>query len=280
MEPFALKNALDRVRATTPLVHCITNYVTVNDCANALLGVGASPIMSDEPLDVEDITSICGGLVLNIGTLNVNTIAGMRAAAAKATALGRPIVLDPVGAGASALRTETASELLDEYGVGVIRGNMSEVKAVSGASVSTRGVDVDPADAVTDATLPEAAAFAKDVASRTGCVVAITGAIDMVADEAHAFAIRNGSPIMGKITGTGCMLSAITGAFAAASEGAPLEGVTAAVACMGVAGQLAAARMEGADGTGSFRTYLLDALSTMDGDMLEAKAAIQEIKEA
>lgn len=280
MEPFALKSALERVRATTPLVHCITNYVTVNDCANALLGVGASPIMSDEPLDVEDITSICGGLVLNIGTLNVATIAGMRAAAARATALGHPIVLDPVGAGASALRTETASELLDEYGVRVIRGNMSEVKAVSGASASTRGVDVDPADAVTDASLLEAAAFAKDVAARTGCVVAITGATDVVADAGRAFAVRNGSPLMGKITGTGCMLSAITGAFAAANEEALLEGVTAAVACMGVAGQRAAARMEGVDGTGSFRTYLLDALSTMDGDILEAKAAVEEIQEA
>lgn len=277
MEPFALKNALERVRATTPLVHCITNYVTVNDCANALLASGASPIMSDEPLDVEDITSICGGLVLNIGTLNVSAIAGMRVAAAKATELGRPIVLDPVGAGASALRTETASELLDEYGVRVIRGNMSEVKAVSGASASTRGVDVDPADVVTDETLHEAAAFARNVAARTGCVVAITGAIDVVADDARAFAIRNGSPLMGRITGAGCMLSAITGAYAVANVDQLLEGCVAAVAGMGVAGQIAQERMEPACGNGSFRTFLLDALFTLNGDILERKALVEEI---
>ena len=114
MEAFALKKALDNVRATTPLVHNITNYVTVNDCANALLAIGASPIMSDEPADVEDIQTICGGLVLNIGTLNERTIAGMFAAGERAGALGHPIVLDPVGAGASALRTQTAGNLLDK----------------------------------------------------------------------------------------------------------------------------------------------------------------------
>lgn len=277
MKAYALKDAMQRVRTTTPLVHCITNYVTVNDCANALLACGASPIMSDEPLDVEDITSICSALVLNIGTLNANTIQGMRLAGAKATALGHPIVLDPVGAGASALRTETACELLDEYGVSVIRGNMSEVKALTGASASTRGVDVDPADMVTDENLEVSAAFAKTVAARTGCVVAITGAIDVVADGSRAFAIRNGSALMGKITGAGCMLSAITGAYAAANEGQLLEGVLAAVAGMGVAGQVAQARMTPACGNGSFRTYLLDALCTMDGDILEQKALVEEI---
>ena len=122
MEPFALKRALDNVRATTPLVHNITNYVTVNDCANALLAIGASPIMSDEPADVFDITSICGGLTLNIGTLNERSIQGMFAAGERASELGHPIVLDPVGAGASALRTRTASDLLDKLAVSVVRG--------------------------------------------------------------------------------------------------------------------------------------------------------------
>ena len=131
MEAFALKKALDNVRAGSPLVHNITNYVTVNDCANALLAIGASPIMSDEPADVEDITSICGGLTLNIGTLNERSIEGMFAAGARASELGHPIVLDPVGAGASALRTRVAGDLLDKLAVSVIRGNMSEVKAVS-----------------------------------------------------------------------------------------------------------------------------------------------------
>lgn len=233
--------------------------------------------MSDEVLDVEDITTICGGLVLNIGTLNANTIQGMRKAASRATELGHPIVLDPVGAGASALRTETASELLDEYGVSIIRGNMSEVKALAGASSSTRGVDVDPSDAVSDENLVASAQFAKGVAARTGAVVAITGAIDIVADAAHAFAIRNGSPLMGKITGAGCMLSCITGAYAAANPGSLLEAALAAVAGMGVCGQIAAARMEPADGNGSFRTYLLDAIYNLQGDVLEQRAALDKI---
>ena len=134
MEKFALGTALKNVRKTTPLVHCITNYVTVNDCANALLACGGSPIMSDEPLDVADIQTICGGLVLNIGTLNAQTIEGMKVAGATATKVGHPIVLDPVGAGASKLRTETAGMLLDNYDVKVIRGNMSEMKALAGVS--------------------------------------------------------------------------------------------------------------------------------------------------
>lgn len=277
MKPMVLKASLERVRAATPLVHCITNYVTVNDCANALLACGGSPIMSDEPLDVEDITTICDALVLNIGTLNMQTIQGMRVAAAKATALGHPIVLDPVGAGASALRTKTACELLDGQGVSVIRGNMSEVKAVAGASASTRGVDVNPADMVCDENLAESAAFARSVAARTGCVVAITGAIDVVADDSRAFAVRNGSALMGKITGAGCMLSAIAGAYAAANQDDLLEGVLAAVVGMGVAGQMAQARMDPACGNGSFRTFLLDALYNLNGDILEQKALVEEI---
>ena len=131
MQNHALSNALENVRAGVPLVHCITNYVTVHDCANAVLACGGSPIMSDEARDVADIQTICGGLVLNIGTLNENTIEGMRVAAARADELGHPIVLDPVGAGASALRTATATELLDVHRIAVVRGNMSEVKALA-----------------------------------------------------------------------------------------------------------------------------------------------------
>lgn len=279
MKPFALKTALDNVRATTPLVHCITNYVTVNDCANALLAVGASPIMSDEPADVEDITSICGGLDINIGTLNVRSIESMFVAGERAAALGHPILLDPVGAGASALRTKTAGDLLDRLPVAVVRGNMSEVKALATGSTSTRGVDVCPDDAVTDTNLAASAAFARTFAARTGAVAAITGAIDVVADAERAYAIRNGSPLMGRITGAGCMLSAVACAFAVANPDDRLEATVAAVACMGLAGQVAQARMTSRDGNGSFRTYLLDALFRMDGDALEAKAKVELIED-
>ena len=278
MEKSALSNALKNVRTSVPLVHCITNYVTVNDCANALLACGGSPIMSDEPLDVGDIQTICGGLVLNIGTLNEQTIAGMRVAGAKATELGHPIVLDPVGAGASALRTKTAGELLDSYDIAVIRGNMSEMKALAGAASSTRGVDVNPDDAVTVDNLQASAAFARSLAAQTNAVVAITGAIDIVADAERAFAIRNGSPIMGKITGAGCMLTCVTAAYAVANKDALLEGVVAAIAGMGVAGEMAAARMQPVDGNASFRTYLIDALYNLNGQALEVVARVEEVR--
>ena len=277
MEPFALKTSLDNVRATTPLVHSITNYVTVNDCANALLAIGASPIMSDEPEDVRDITSICGGLVLNIGTLNERSIAGMFAAGERAAELGHAIVLDPVGAGASALRTQTAGDLLDKLPIAVIRGNMSEVKALAGGASSTRGVDVCPDDAVTEGNLAESAAFVRAFAAKTGAVVAVTGAIDIVADAHRAFAIRNGSALMGRITGAGCMLTCVCAAYAVANPDALLESQVAAVASMGLAGQVAQGRMGGLDGNGSFRTYLLDALYRMDGDALEAGAQVEEL---
>lgn len=277
MDTIDLKAAFDNVRATAPLVHNITNYVTVNDCANALLAVGASPIMSDEPDDVRDIASICGGLTLNIGTLNSRSIAGMFAAGERAAELGHPIVLDPVGAGASSLRTQTASDLLDKLPISVIRGNMSEAKALAGGASTTRGVDVCPDDAVTEGNLAESAAFACELAVRTGAVVAITGAIDVVADARRAFAVRNGSALQGRITGAGCMLSCLCTAFAVANADEPLTAAVAAVAAMGLAGQVAEARMGAADGNGSFRAYLLDALYTMDGRALAEGALVEAL---
>lgn len=277
MDKTVLSTALHNVRETTPLVHCITNYVTVNDCANALLACGGSPIMSDEPQDVFDIQTICGGLVLNIGTLNEHTIEGMYVAGSRARDLQHPIVLDPVGAGASPLRTNTAAGLLNTVGAQVIRGNMSEMKALAGAAAATRGVDVNPDDAVTPDNLGESAAFAKTLAAKTGAIIAITGAIDIVADAERAFAIGNGSPLMGKITGAGCMLTCVTAAYAVANSTAMLEGVVAAVTGMGVAGEMAAARMQPVDGNASFRTYLIDALFNLNGEALEAVARVEEV---
>ena len=150
---------LDEVRTKAPLVHNITNYVTVNDVANILLACGGSPIMSDEPRDVEDITSICGGLNINIGTLNKRSIKGMKLAGAKAQELGHVTLLDPVGAGASALRTNTASELMQMIRFTVIRGNISEIKAIALGSGTTKGVDADIADAVTEENLSDAVRF-------------------------------------------------------------------------------------------------------------------------
>ena len=268
--------ALAAVRATHPLVHSITNYVTVNDCANALLAIGASPIMSDEPDDVADIQAICGGLVVNIGTLNAQTIAGMHVACATAAEAGHAIVLDPVGAGASALRTSSAAQILDKYPVSIVRGNMSEIKALAGGASTTRGVDVCPDDAVTDANLAESAAFAREFAAQAGAVVAITGAIDLVADSDRAFALRNGSPWQGRITGAGCMLSCLSGAFAVANDDA-LAAALGAVGAMGVAGSLAQERLQPGEGNATYRTRLIDALCLLDSDALADAIASQEL---
>ena len=205
-----LGTCIENVRKNVPLVHNITNYVTVNDVANILLACGGSPIMSDEPEDVEDITTICGGLNINIGTLNQRSIAGMFRAGAKANALGHVVLLDPVGAGASALRTNTAVELMEKVKFTVIRGNISEIKTLALGSGTTKGVDADVADAVTDANLDNAVAFVKDFAAKSGAIVAVTGAIDLVSDGKICYVIRNGRPEMGKITGTGCRTATAT----------------------------------------------------------------------
>lgn len=277
MKEFALRSAVTRVAQTAPLVHNITNYVTVNDCANALLAIGASPIMSDEPLDVVDITSICGGLTINIGTLNERSIEAMFLAGKRSCELGHPIVLDPVGAGASSLRTKTAGKLLDQLSIPIIRGNMSEVKALAGGASTTRGVDVCPDDIVTDDNLQASVRFAQEFAARTGSILAITGPIDIVADATHAYAIRNGSPLQERMTGAGCMLSSMCTAYAVACPDEPLEAMVAAVASMGLAGQIAENRMGADDGNGSYRSYLLDALFTMTGDDLESGALVEQV---
>lgn len=212
-----LKTMLDNVRAKTPLIHNITNYVTVNDCANILLACGGSPIMSDDINEVEEITSICGGLNINIGTLNQRTIQSMLSAGIKANSLGHPIVLDPVGAGASSLRTNTALMLMEKIRFSVIRGNISEIKTLALGAGTTKGVDADIADAVTEQNIDSVAAFAKDFSKKCGAVVAITGAIDIVANDNTAYIIRNGVSMMSKITGSGCMLSAMTAAYITAN---------------------------------------------------------------
>ena len=260
------------VRKACPLVHNITNYVTVNDCANMLLACGASPIMADDEEEVEEITALCAGLNINIGTLNRRTIASMLLAGKRANALGHPVLLDPVGAGASKLRTETAEQLLKEVKFTVIRGNISEIKALAYGSGTTKGVDADVADSVTDENLPEMVAFAKAFAAKTGAVIAITGAIDIVADSSRAYCIRNGHPMMASITGTGCQLSAMTAAFVATNREQALEAAAAAVAAMGYAGELAYERRNATDGNATYRNGIIDAIYNMTPETLEKGA--------
>ena len=268
---------IDQIRRTTPLVHCITNYVTVNDVANVLLAIGARPIMADDPAEVEEITALCAGLCINIGTLNARTIPSMLLAGKRARALGHPVVLDPVGAGASKLRTETALQILDEVRPAVVRGNISEIRTLAVGSGSTQGVDASAADAVTEENLAETAAFVRGFAARTGCIAAVTGAIDLISDGTDCYAVRNGHPEMGQVTGTGCQLSALLAAALASAPDAPLSAVTETAALMGTAGELARARMEEHDGNASHRARIIDAICCMTAQELADHAKITSV---
>ena len=272
-----LKTMLENVRAKTPLVHNITNYVTVNDVANVLLAAGGSPIMSDDADDVEDITSICGGLNINIGTLNKNTIPSMFLAGKKANELGHIVLLDPVGAGASRLRTDTANRLMREVRFDAVRGNISEIKTLCTGSGTTKGVDADAVDAVMEANLDDGVALVKAFARQAGCIIAVTGAIDLVSDGERCWCIRNGRPEMSRITGTGCQLSALTTAFLVANPGHKLEAAAAAVCTMGLAGEIGWANMQPGDGNSTYRDRIIDAIFNMTGDALE-KGAKYELR--
>lgn len=272
-----LGNCLENVRKSTPLVHNITNYVTVNDVANALLACGGSPIMSDEPQDVEDITSICGGLNINIGTLNQRSIEGMMLAGAKAKELGHIVLLDPVGAGASKLRTDTAMKIINNIKPDIIRGNVSEIKTLALGCGTTKGVDADTADIVTEANLEEMIDFAKNFAKKVNAIIAITGAIDLVADGEKCYVIRNGIPEMSKITGTGCQLSGIATAYAIANPDDKTKAVAAAVCVMGLAGEIGYANLKAGEGNSTLRNRIIDAIYNMDESVLN-KGARYEVR--
>lgn len=271
-----MKNCLENVKEKCPLVHNITNYVTVNDVANALLALGASPIMSDEPEDVEDITSICPALNINIGTLNQKSIEAMFIAGKKANELSHTVLLDPVGAGASLLRTKTALELMKKIKFDVIRGNVSEIKTLASGSGLTKGVDADESDKVCEENLEQMISFAKNFSQKTGAIIVITGAIDLVADDKKCYVIRNGHSDMSKITGTGCQISGITAAFAAANKENKLLACAAAVCTMGLAGEIGKLNLKENEGNSTYRNRIIDAICNLDGTTLEKGAKYEE----
>ncbi len=260
---------LGRVRTQCPLIHNITNYVTVNDVANAVLALGASPIMADDIAEAADITAMSAALVVNIGTLNSRTLASMLDAGRRANAQGVPVVLDPVGAGASRLRNEATEQLLREVKLTVLRGNLSEIAFVAGLQAAAKGVDVSEVDAGKD---PEMVALT--AARRLDCTVAITGAVDVITDGGRVARIHNGHRLLSRVTGTGCMTTALVGACAGVAEDAFLAAV-AGVASMGIAGEIAF-ELAGSRGTGSFHMAILDALSCMDGALLAQRGKIDE----
>lgn len=256
---------LKRVRETQPLVHNITNFVVMNFTANLLLAAGASPVMAHAPNEVEEMVSFARALVLNIGTLTDEWVAGMIKAGKKASELGIPIILDPVGAGATALRTNAAKQILAETKVSVIRGNASEILALGGGIANTKGVDA--ADSV-DAAAERAVALASEL----GVPVAITGEVDFITDGRRVLRVANGHSLMGRVTGTGCGATAILGAFAGVNPD-PVSAAASALAYYGLAGERAA---QGAEGPGSFVVRFVDALASLTPDEVAAGARIQE----
>jgi hydroxyethylthiazole kinase len=252
---------LAAIRERRPLVHQITNYVVMNETANATLALGALPVMAHAREEVEEMASIAAALVLNIGTLSPPWVDAMVAAGRAANAAGVPVVLDPVGAGATTYRTETTRRLLDELAIAVVRGNAAEVATLAGREAEIRGVESIGAS-------DSAGELARAAARALGTVAAVTGAVDHVSDGARVVAVTNGHPLLASITGSGCMATALTGCFLAVRPDEPLTAAAEALVAFGVAGEDAA---RGAGGPGSFHVALYDALHRLDSAMLDAR---------
>lgn len=293
--------ALDNVRAKNPLIHNITNYVTINDCANILHACGASPIMAEAPEEAAEITAVCDGLNINIGTPNEYKKEAMMIAAVTANELNHPVILDPVGTGASSFRREITANLLDKIKFAVIRGNSSEMKTlakyceqgkdpahndtIQGKSPTGKrkkqdylghitddkrlNVDVLNSDMVCEINLEAAVSFTENLALRLGSVIAMTGMIDIVTDGETTYCIRNGNPEMQYFTGAGCQLSALTTAFVSANPDDPLWATAAAVSAMGLCGEIAMERMTASDGNSSYRNHIIDAVYNLKSSDLD-----------
>jgi hydroxyethylthiazole kinase len=254
---------LARVREQRPLVHQITNYVVMNETANATLALGALPVMAHAREEVEEMVGLAGALVINIGTLSPHWVEAMLAAGRAANAKSIPVVLDPVGAGATRYRTDTAKRLLSEVDVTVLRGNAGEIATLVGVEAEVRGVE-------SIAAVGDAAELAREAARALGVIASVTGPVDHVSDGERTLAVANGHELLGAVSGTGCMSTAITGCFVAAN-GDRLAAAAEALAAFGVAGEDAAA---GAHGPGSFHVALYDALYNLDPQTLDYRARV------
>ena len=256
---------LAAIRERKPLVHQITNYVVMNETANATLALGALPVMAHAREEVEEMASAAAALVLNIGTLSPPWVEAMLMAGKAANATGAPVVLDPVGAGATTFRTKTAQRLLDELGVAVVRGNAAELATLAGREAEIRGVEsIAAADA--------AAELARAAARELGTVAAVTGAVDHVSDGERTLAVANGHPLLATITGSGCMATAVTGCFLAVRPDDAVAAAAEALVAFGVAGEDAA---RGARGPGSFHAAVYDALYALEPKTIDARARVQ-----
>jgi len=260
----------ERISKDKPLVHHITNYVTVNDCANIILALGGSPVMADDPKEAEEMVSLASSLVLNVGTLNQRTIESFILVGKKANSLGIPVVLDPVGVGATKLREKTVRSILDEVKLSVLRGNMSEIKNIYGSGGIIRGVDS------IDDSMKGGKEIALELSNRLKCVVAITGATDIISDGDKVYYIDNGHEILARVTGTGCMTTSLIGLCCGTKEN-PLQAAVMGTTIMGIAGEKAYETLENKEHIGTFRVKLMDAIGSFSIKDLEKRGKIHEV---
>ena len=261
------EKALMLVREKKPLVQCITNFVTVNDCANIILASGGSPTMASHPLEVEEAVAGVQALVCNMGA--IDKIDSMLLAGKEANRLKKPVILDPVGAGGTQLRRDAVRKLLEEVRFTVIRGNASEIRYLAGQQSTGSGVDVSNPDEITEGNLPAAVSMAEELAEKLNTVIAISGKIDVISDGSRSCVLRNGCAAMARITGSGCMLTALIGAFCGACED-PFAAACSAMAAMGISGEIAdAKRLRNGTGNATFRNDLIDAVFNLTQEQLK-----------
>lgn len=267
-----IERIINNIKDNQPLIHNITNYVTTNDVANMILAIGASPIMADEVLEVEDITSIAQGLNLNLGTINQNRFKAIKKSGLTANQYHIPVLLDPVGIGASKLRQQYVHELIDHIQFDVIRGNISEIRALY-QNTSTKGVDANYIDTITPDNILEVVSYIKEIAKMFHCIIAVSSAIDIVANEDKAYVIYNGHPMMSRITGSGCMLSGLCTAFISTNKDHMLDACALAFICNGIAGEMAYDKMiERHSGNATYRNDLIDAIYLMTPQNIKERA--------
>lgn len=267
-----LREYLEQLRESEPRIHCITNHVTSNDVANLLLALGAKPIMAQDEQETAQVAAACSGLMLNLGTPDSARMGAMMAAGRRANELGIPVVLDPVGVGASDFRRNWTKQLMKQLSFTAIRGNLSEIRTLAGIHTEASGVDVSDSDRVSVRQLPEMAAWLQELCRRWNTILAVSGEIDLVCDSQRCFAVLNGDPMMQRVTGTGCQLTAMLTAFLAANRQEPLEAALAAVCMMGLSGEIAHSRLLPGEGSGTYRIRMLDAAFCMKGAELEQGA--------
>lgn len=275
-----IDKTLNQIKEKNPLTHCITNSVTINDCANAVLAIGGSPFMAEDAEELEEVVTIADALVINIGKLSKEQINSMNISAKVANETETPIVLDPVGVGVTQLRNETTLNLIKNYKLAAIRGNISEIKAIANLigvideSNTAKGVDVNIDDIISEENLNANGRIIKEVANRLDTTILASGPIDILSDGKTTIAIDNGDDMMPLITGSGCMLSSIVGSCVGGST--PLEGSLVAILAMNIAGEKARAKVDERDeGTGSFRAYLIDYLYKTNAESLVNESNIK-----